>query len=365
VDAEPPLRRSAGAFPLIDRAAAYCWRLIVIGIVALAALWLLRQARVVFFPVVVALFLSRVLSPVVAFLRRHRWRPGMASAVSLVAFFVAATAFLAIVIGTFADEADSVRPTLTQALDDVEEWLVEDSPVRVSRDAIDRLRENAADEFDRLARSSDGSLTDQATLVAELLTGTILAIILTFFMLRDGARFVDWLCRRARRNQAAVRRSLEAAWATLGGYLRGAAILGVVESVVIGTTLLVCGGGLVAPVMAITFLGAFVPLAGAVIAGVIAVLVALVTAGTGPAVIVAIAALLVQQLDNDVLAPVVYGRVLSLHPVIVLLSVVAGGALFGLVGSVLAVPVVAVVISSANEYTKTAARSTPSSIRAP
>jgi predicted PurR-regulated permease PerM len=351
---EPPPRPARGAFAVIDRLSSYCWRLIVIGVVVLAILWLVRQARVVFFPVVVALFLSRILSPVVALLRRHRWKPGLAAATALVAFIVAFVGFSAIVVGAFADEVDSVRPTLTQAVDDVEEWLVSDSPIRVSREAIDRLREQAADEFDRLAQSSDGTLTDHATLVAELLTGTVLAIILTFFMLRDGAQFVDWMCRLARQNEAAVRRSLEAAWTTLGGYLRGAAILGVVESAAIGITLLACGGGLVAPVMAITFLAAFVPLAGAVVAGVIAVLVALVTAGTGAAVIVAVVALVVQQLDNDVLAPVVYGRVLRLHPVIVLLSVVAGGALFGLAGSALAVPVVAVAISSTKEYAGTA-----------
>jgi predicted PurR-regulated permease PerM len=286
----------------------------------------------------------------VALLRRNRWRAGLAAATALVTFFAACIAFTAVVVGSFADEADSIRPTLTQAVDDVEEWLVTDSPVRVSRDAIDRLRERSADEFDRLTRASDGTLTDHATLVAELLTGTLLAVILTFFMLRDGPRFTEWLTRLPRDDRVAFRRSLDAAWATLGGYLRGAAILGVVESIVIGVTLLACGGSLVAPVMAITFVGAFIPLAGAVVAGLIAVLVALVTAGTGAAIIVAIVALVVQQLDNDVLAPLVYGRVLSLHPVIVLLSVVAGGALFGITGSVLAVPVVAVAISAAREY---------------
>ena len=345
-----PRLLNRGLFPLVDRASAYCWRLIVIGIVAVAALWLLRQARVVFFPVVIALFLARILSPIAAALRRHRWRPGFAAAASMLAFFLVLTGLTAVVIGSFADEAESVRPTLTQAVDDIEDWLVDDSPIQVSREGVDRLRERTADEFDRLSRSSDSSVTDHATLVAELLTGAILAVILTFFMLRDGGRFLDWICRLARHNQQAVRRSLEAAWSTLGGYLRGAAILGAVESIAIGATLFIAGGGLVAPVMAITFAAAFIPVAGAVLAGVIAVLVALVTAGTGGAIAVAIVALLVQQLDNDILAPVVYGRVLSLHPVVVLMSVVAGGALFGLTGSVLAVPVVAVAVSSAKEY---------------
>src|SRR5690606_28540135 len=132
---------------------------------------------------------------------------------------------------------------------------------------------------------------------------------------------------------------------TLGAYLRGAALLGVLESITIGSALFFAGGGLVAPVMLLTFVGAFVPIVGATLAGVVAVLVALVTGGVGTAIVVAIVAIVVQQLDNDVLAPVIYGRALTLHPVAILLGVVAGGALFGLVGTIPAVPVIAVAIN--------------------
>jgi predicted PurR-regulated permease PerM len=105
--------------------------------------------------------------------------------------------------------------------------------------------------------------------------------------------------------------------------------------------------------MVITFFGAFIPIVGAFLAGLIAVLVGLVTGGVGTAVIVAIVAFVVQQLDNDLLAPLIYGKALSLHPVSVLLSVVAGGALFGFAGTVLAVPVVAVIVNVAKELRAT------------
>jgi putative heme transporter len=331
--------------------AAYSWRLIVIGVVAIAGLWLLRQARVVFLPLVVALFSTRCLAPITGWLRRHRWRPGLAAATSLLAFFVAVALVGTLVVRSFAGEAESIRPTLIEAADDIEDWLVNDSPFDVSRDAIDRIRERAADEFDDLTRSSDGAIADQATVVAELITGMILAVILTFFMLRDGRRFTDWLTARTpATRQNRVRQALDAAWSTLGGYLRGATLLGAIESVVIGLTLFIAGGSLIAPVMMVTFLGAYIPLVGAVGAGVIAVLVALGTAGTGAAIAVAVVALVVQQIDNDILAPIIYGRALSLHPVVVLLTVVAGGALFGLVGTVLAVPVVAVAFNAARAY---------------
>lgn len=337
--------------PALERAAAHAWRIIVIGVVCLAALWLLRQARVVFFPIVIAAFLTRALSPVSGWLRRHRWRPGLAAVASIIGFFVLLAGVLALTVPSFADEIDSVGPTLTSAIDDVENWFADDSPIPISHASFDRLRERVADEVDELRRSSDGDLTDRATLMAEVVTGALLAVILTFFMLRDGARFSAWLCSRARaERQPRLRRALDSAWTALAGYLRGATLLGVVESAIIGITLFIAGGSLIAPVMLITFLGAFIPIVGAVVTGAVAVLVALVTGGTGATIAVAVVALLVQQFDNDLLSPIIYGRTLSLHPVVILLSVVAGGALFGIVGTALAVPVVAVSVNGVKAY---------------
>ena len=117
----------------------------------------------------------------------------------------------------------------------------------------------------------------------------------------------------------------------------------------IGITLLLVGSSLVVPVMIITFLAAFVPIVGAVFAGVVATLVALATAGTIPALIVAGVAIVVQQLDNDLLAPVIYGRAIRLHPLVILLGIAAGGALFGFVGTFFAVPFLAVALNGLDE----------------
>jgi predicted PurR-regulated permease PerM len=146
-----------------------------------------------------------------------------------------------------------------------------------------------------------------------------------------------------------VGRSFRRGWDAAGGYLKGAAILGVVEAATIGLTLFFVGSSLVAPVMIITFLAAFIPIVGAVAAGVIATLVALVTAGTVPALIVAGVAIVVQQLDNDLLAPVIYGKAIRLHPLVILLGIAAGGALFGFVGTFFAVPFLAVALNAVDE----------------
>jgi predicted PurR-regulated permease PerM len=124
----------------------------------------------------------------------------------------------------------------------------------------------------------------------------------------------------------------------------------VIEGVIIGTTVWLVGGALAVPVAVITFFAAFLPFAGAVLAGTVAVLVTLVTAGFGDALIVLVVAVLVQQLDNDLLAPIVFGKNLQLHPLIVLGAIVAGSTLFGAFGAVLAVPITAVVINVLAEY---------------
>jgi predicted PurR-regulated permease PerM len=270
----------------------------------------------------------------------------------MLGFFVLLVGIVSLAVPSFADEVDSIGPTLTRAVDDVEDWLVQDSPIQISRPSIERVRERVGDEARNLLRSSsDTDIADRATIVAEVITGSVLALILTFFMLRDGRRFVDWCCAKVDPpTDVRLRRSLQSAWATLAGYLKGATMLGALESVLIGLTLWIAGGGLVGPVMIVTFLGAYVPLIGAVVTGCVAVLVALVTGGTGAAIAVAVVALLVQQFDNDLLAPVIYGRALNLHPVVILLGVVAGGALFGVVGTVLAVPVIAVAVNASKAF---------------
>jgi predicted PurR-regulated permease PerM len=188
-------------------------------------------------------------------------------------------------------------------------------------------------------------------LAFETLTGLVLALVTTFFLLKDGHRFSRWLLSfLPDERQALARRLAARSWRTLGGYLRGSATLGVIEGFVIGLTVWIVGGALAIPVAVITFFAAFLPFAGAVLAGAVAVLVTLVTAGFTPALIVLIVAVLVQQFDNDLLAPIVFGKNLELHPLVVLASIVAGSTLFGAFGAVLAVPVSAVTINVIAEW---------------
>jgi predicted PurR-regulated permease PerM len=264
----------------------------------------------------------------------------------LVGFIIVLAGIVALLVPSIANEFENLGPTIEDAIDDVENWLVEDSPFDVSRQDVQDFRDEADDRVGEILESQSGTLISGTILVFEVFAGIVLALVTTFFILKDGDRFGDWFVKRFPRHRRDLAGRLGArAWRTLGGYLRGSATLGLIEGIIIGGTVWIVGGSLALPVGVITVFAAFVPFAGALIAGVIAILVTLVTAGFGGAVVVGIVALVVQQLDNDFLAPWVFGRNLELHPLIVLVAITAGGTLFGAFGAFLAVPVSAVLIN--------------------
>jgi predicted PurR-regulated permease PerM len=336
----------AGFYPAVARAGAYSWWFIGIGAVGLAVLWLVARLWVLLLAAAVAAFLSRALDPPARYLRARGLPRALVAVIVLVGFILVLAGIVALLVPSITSEFDDLGPTIEDAVDDVEDWLVEDSPFDVSRQDVEDFRDQADERIGELLESQSGTLISGTILVFEAFAGILLALVTTFFILKDGDRFGEWLVARFPHHRRDLTGRLGArAWRTLGGYLRGSATLGVIEGIIIGTTVWLVGGSLAIPVAVITFFAAFIPFAGAIIAGVIAILVTLVTAGFGGAVVVAIVALVVQQLDNDFLAPWVFGKNLDLHPLVVLVAITAGGTLFGAFGAFLAVPVSAVLIN--------------------
>jgi predicted PurR-regulated permease PerM len=345
-DDTPQDNADSGAYPVVARLGAYSWWTIGIGIVLLAALWVMARLWVLVLAGAVAALLSRALDPPARYLRGRGLPRALVAATVLVGFIIVLAGIVALLVPSIANEFENLGPTIEDAIDDVENWLVEDSPFDVSRQDVQDFRDEADDRVGEVLESQSGTLISGTILVFEVFAGIVLALVTTFFILKDGDRFGDWFVTRFPDHRRDLAGRLGArAWRTLGGYLRGSAILGLIEGIIIGGTVWIVGGSLALPVGVITFFAAFVPFAGALIAGVIAILVTLVTAGFGGAVVVGIVALVVQQLDNDFLAPWVFGRNLELHPLIVLVAITAGGTLFGAFGAFLAVPVSAVLIN--------------------
>lgn len=333
----------------VDVAAAYFWRLLVIAAAAVGILWLLAQLWVVVTALVIVALLTRVLAGPAAWLRR-RMPPALAAAAALLGFLVVLGAVFTTVGAAVARQVPDIGQTVGAAVDDIEDWLVDDSPFDVSRADVNAFRDGLGETVSGSLRHPSRSLVTGAIVAVEALLSLLLGLVLTVFALKDGDRFIAWVRRRvAPDKRETADRMARSAWTTLGGYLRGAALLGLVEGLIIGVTMVLVGSELAVPIGVATFLSAFVPFVGAIVAGLLAVLVTLATAGLPAALIVLVVAVVVQQLDNDLLAPVVYGRALSLHPVVILLSITTGGAVLGIAGSVLAVPVTAVAWNVAAE----------------
>ena len=177
-----------------------------------------------------------------------------------------------------------------------------------------------------------------------LLGGLVTAAILAFFLVRDGDRIQQWLVEHL--VDPDDRDRVEAATRTAGGtlqsYIQAVIVIGGLDAVFIGIALLVLGVPLAVPLAVLTFLGGFFPVVGATVAGFLAALVALVTGGVLDAVIVVGVVVAIQQIDGNVLQPVIMGRAVNLHPAVVLLALTAGGMLAGIIGAFMAVPIAAV-----------------------
>jgi predicted PurR-regulated permease PerM len=181
------------------------------------------------------------------------------------------------------------------------------------------------------------------TVITEIITGTVLTAIVLFFFLKDGPLLWNFVLRWFTGVQRAkVAESGDRAVSILGGYVRGIAVVATVDATFIGLGLFWVGVPLVIPLTMITFLAAFVPIIGAVTAGVLAALVALVTQGPGAALIVLGIVIVVNQVEGNLLQPVIMGHTLSLHALVVLLALSVGALLGGVAGAVLAVPLTAV-----------------------
>jgi putative heme transporter len=233
--------------------------------------------------------------------------------------------------------------SVTGGVDKVQGWLI-DGPLGVSSERVTELFDQAEEQVrsssDRIA---SGALSG-AAIALEVVAAFLLALVSLFFLLKDGARIWSFLVGLF---PGPIREDVngmgERAWSALGGFLRGTAIVAAIDAFFIGLTLAIVGVPLVIPLAVLTFFGGFVPIVGAVVAGFASAMVALVSNGLTAALIVVGATLVVQQLEGNLLQPIIVGRRVELHPLAVILAVTAGGVLWGILGAFVAVPVVSAV----------------------
>jgi len=314
---------------------------LLIGLGAAGLLWVLAQLWVGVLPVLLAMIVASVFSPAVGWLRRHRWPPVAAAGVTVLAALTVVAGVLALIVRPVIRQSTELAASAGDGIDRLRDWLA-GPPLEISNRQIDAA---VAGVVDRLRSSAGdlaaGALTGVSAFTSGLVT-FILVVVLMFLFLKDGPAFLPWLRRRTGPTVGAhLTEMFTRMWSTLGSFIRVQALVSLVDAVLIGLGLAILGVPLAVPLAVLTFFASFVPIVGAVAAGALAVVVALVSNGPTTALFVVGVIVVVQQLEANVLQPFLQGKSLELPAAVVLLSVTIGGVLFGISGAFLAVPVVA------------------------
>lgn len=321
--------------------------LLILVLVATLVLGLTRLKLVVT-PVLITVIIAAAVSPVVGILRRRGFPDALAAWVALLTGLGAVSVVVWLVVRGFRREWDDLVAASSDGFVELQRYLTT-GPFEISEEQIDQARQAAVD-FLTSATVSSGAIAG-AAVAAEVVAGIFLGLVILFFLLKDGQRIWDFLVRPlpADTHERAHRIGNRAV-DVLGGYVRGTAIVALVDAVVIGVALGILGVPLALPLATIVFLGAFIPLIGATLAGTVAALVALVANGPGTALVVVIVVIAVNQLEGDLLAPIVLGRAVRLHALAILLALTAGTILSGIIGALLAVPLTAVAWTVVREW---------------
>lgn len=324
-------------------AAKFALRMLVIAVFVFAVGKLIGALWAGILPAILALIICTVLAPIATWMRHHKVPSGLAAIVTLLGF----VALLAAVIMLIApDMVSHSRILYLQALEGIQRlqlWL-QHPPLNLNPEDLSEAINEIAQWAQNQAGAIAGSVFSGIGTAAGLSVTLMVITVLTFFFLKDGHRFLPWL-RSATGGRSGLHATelLTRAWNTLSGFIRAQAIVSMVDAVFIGVGIWLVGVPMAFTLSVITFICGFIPIVGAVVAGTLAVLVALVSLGFTEALIVLAIVIVVQQLEGNVLSPMLQSRAMDLHPVIVLISVTVGGGLFGLVGAFLAVPVAAMI----------------------
>jgi len=327
---------SAQASPWADglgRLAVRCTQtLLVLALGALLVVVMVRL-RLVVVPVLIAILLAAAISPLVRLLQRVGLPPALAVWVSMLSGFLAIGAVVGIVVAGVRSQWEDLRTEAEEGLGELQRYLAS-GPVPIDEGQLDQARSAVVEALQ--GEQFRAGAIQGATVAVEAVAGVFLGAVILFFLLKDGERIWEFLLRPLSGNRLGRMRLVgERSVDVLGGYVRGTAIIALVDSVIIGIALVVLGVPLALPLALVVFVGAFIAL---IVLGVV---------------------IAVNQIEGDVLAPVVLGRALSLHPLAILLALTVGTILAGIIGALLSVPLAAVAWTAVTTWNEDRADTAP------
>jgi predicted PurR-regulated permease PerM len=327
--------------PIVRKTAAWAWRLLVILTALVALLLVIKRLEIIVVPLLLALMLSALLVPIVDWLDRRGAPRGGAVALVILGGFAILGGIMTFVVSQFVVGVPDLANQVERSIDSAKKWLI-DGPLHLSRQQIDHAGNSAVQALqNNEEKLTSGALATAAT-ITEIITAALLMFFTLIFFLYGGRNIWQYVTKIFPTD---VRDRVRAAGATgyhsLTGYIRATFLVALVDAAGVGTGLVIMSVPLALPLASLVFLGAFVPLIGAVLSGFVAVIVALLAKGFVYALITLGVLIGVNQLEAHILQPLVMGRAVSIHPLGVVVAISAGSVLAGIVGALLAVPTVA------------------------
>jgi putative heme transporter len=346
----PPAQpeRTTATTPVLQALGRRAWAVIGIAIALFVLGKVVAELSLVVVPVFLALFPAALLMPVSRWLKRVGAPPALASLATILGLLLALAGIIAGITMVARGQIPELANSLQEGIGQLEQ-TIEDDPLGLGYDfpGFAPLVEDARDDLADVAGGDEegavaGGAAGAATAVTEALTGIVLLLVVLFFYLKDESRLSDGVIGlmptswRPHAHELASR-----FWNTVGSYFRGQLTVALFDAVLIGIGLLLLGVPLAVPLAVLVFFGALFPIVGAFISGGVAVLVALADSGPLTALLVLGLIVLVQQIEGNLLEPIIMSNAIAIHPLVVILSLTVGSVLLGVLGAFLAVPTAA------------------------
>ncbi|WP_181766436.1 AI-2E family transporter [Streptomyces albidus (ex Kaewkla and Franco 2022)] len=319
------------------------WRLLVLAGVVWVLIQVISSISLLVLAFSAGLLITALLQPTVARLRRHRVGRGMATAITFITGFVVMGLIGWFVVWQVTENLPTLTSRVQDGIDEMQRWAI-NGPFHVPQEQVNNVAKNLSQWLGDNSKEVTSAGLTGVTVLLEFLSGAVLTMFITLFLLYDGRGIWNWVLKLV---PSAAREGVEGAgpraWVTLTGYVRGTVIVALIDAIFIGVGIYFLDVPMAVPLAVIIFIFAFIPIVGAVLSGALAVLVGLVTNGPFTGLMVLAVVLLVQQIESHVLQPFILGRLVRVHPLAVVLAVTGGSLIAGIPGAVVAVPLVAVI----------------------
>jgi predicted PurR-regulated permease PerM len=326
--------------------AAWSWRLLLLAALLYVAGKVAALLYLVIVPCAAAILLTALLQPLTLRLRHRGLGPLSATWCTLLLAFVLIGGAVWLVTARVEAEYPALVTQVGRTSTQIQNWLAS-SPFHIRTGNLEKISDNLVNYLTQHRSTVEGAALTGGRIVIELLAGIVLCFFISFFLIKDGERIWAWIvsgfsAERGRRANLAG----HAAWQAVVYYVRGTVAVAAIHAIVMGITLTIIGSPLVAPLALFMFVAAFVPLAGVLIAGTVAILIVLASKGLIAAVIVLAVMVVMNQLEGHLLQPQVVGKMVHLHPLAVILVLAVAGVVAGIAGAVVAVPITAALTSA-------------------